>query len=76
MVVTVEPGLYFGEYCGEIDPRWKGIGVRIEDDVLVTDSGNENLTAATVKNPQEVEEIRRRAMAGERLPELALPPLG
>jgi Xaa-Pro aminopeptidase len=65
MVLTVEPGLYFGESCGEIDPRWRGIGVRIEDDVLVTEDGCENLTAACPKEADEVEELRRRSLAGK-----------
>jgi Xaa-Pro aminopeptidase len=73
MVLTVEPGLYFGEFCGEIDPRWKGIGVRIEDDVLVTENGCENLTAACPKEAGEVEALRRRSLAGERASELVLP---
>lgn len=54
-VVTVEPGLYIGpdiklaEDQPEVPARWRGIGIRIEDDVLVTDSGHEVLTAAVPK---------------------------
>jgi Xaa-Pro aminopeptidase len=62
MVLTIEPGLYFGDYCGDIDPRWKGIGIRVEDDVLVTERGGENLTAACPKEPAELERIRREAL--------------
>jgi Xaa-Pro aminopeptidase len=58
MVLTVEPGLYFGEWCGDVDPKWRGIGVRIEDDVLVTAKGNENLTAACPVDPVEIEKLR------------------
>ena len=73
MVLTVEPGLYFGDYAGDIDPRWKGIGVRIEDDILVTESGFEDLTAACTKDPAEIEKLRASAVAGDGIPELVSP---
>jgi Xaa-Pro aminopeptidase len=55
MVLTVEPGLYISDRLAvpegqpAIDDRWKGIGIRIEDDVAVTDRGHEVLTAAALK---------------------------
>jgi Xaa-Pro aminopeptidase len=55
-VVTVEPGLYIGsdiklaENQPEVPARWRGIGIRIEDDVLVTPTGNEVLTVAVPKD--------------------------
>ena len=55
MVLTVEPGLYVSAYDEKSDPRLHGIGVRIEDDVLVTEDGHENLTAAIAKRPRDVE---------------------
>lgn len=61
-VLTVEPGLYIvpntkpAEDQPEIDPRWAGIGIRIEDDVLVTSTGHEILTAGV---PKLVEELER-----------------
>jgi len=55
MVFTVEPGLYVAADAENVDPRLRGIGVRIEDDVLVTASGHENLTAAIPKEPAAVE---------------------
>ena len=61
MVVTVEPGLYIAPGTPGVDPAFYGIGVRIEDDILVTESGNENLTAAI---PKEVADIEA-AMRGE-----------
>ena len=55
MVLTVEPGLYFPEACAGVDPALWSLGVRIEDDVLITDEGHEVLTAAIPKEPAEVE---------------------
>ncbi|MBD1928963.1 aminopeptidase P N-terminal domain-containing protein [Trichocoleus sp. FACHB-90] len=60
-VLTVEPGLYIGldvqpvEGQPAIDDRWRGIGIRIEDDVLVTESGHEVLTQAVPKLVDELE---------------------
>jgi len=58
MVLTVEPGLYFGDGILEYDPRWRGIGIRIEDDILVTETGCENLSKSAIKDPAEIERIR------------------
>jgi len=61
MVLTVEPGLYISDRLAvpegqpEIDERWKGIGIRIEDDVAVTGSGHEVLTAAAQKSVAAIE---------------------
>jgi Xaa-Pro aminopeptidase len=57
MVLTVEPGLYFGDTTVEYDPKYRGIGIRIEDDVLVTASGCENLTIDAPKEIAEIEAI-------------------
>ena len=60
-VLTVEPGLYIGldvqpvEGQPAIDDRWRGIGIRIEDDVLVTESGHEVLTQGVPKLVEELE---------------------
>jgi Xaa-Pro aminopeptidase len=56
MVLTVEPGLYFGAAAeGRVTPGFEGIGVRIEDDVVVTDGGHEVLTAELPTDSAEVE---------------------
>ncbi len=54
MVMTVEPGLYIAEDAEDIPDKYRGIGVRIEDDVLVTPDGFDVLTD---KAPKQVEEI-------------------
>lgn len=57
MVLTVEPGLYIAPDCEEVDPVWRGMGIRIEDDVLVTERGCEVLTAALPKTVAEIEAL-------------------
>jgi Xaa-Pro aminopeptidase len=61
MVFTVEPGLYVPAEDENAPSRLRGIGVRIEDDVLVTETGAEVLTAAIPKAPAEVEAWMRPA---------------
>ena len=55
MVFTIEPGLYFKSDDLLVPEEYRGIGVRIEDDVLVTADGNENLSAALPRDPDDVE---------------------
>ncbi|WP_328352311.1 aminopeptidase P family protein [Streptomyces sp. NBC_00445] len=55
MCLTVEPGLYFQPDDLTVPEEWRGIGVRIEDDVLVTADGNENLSAGLPRSADEVE---------------------
>jgi Xaa-Pro aminopeptidase len=55
MVFTIEPGLYFKADDLTVPEEYRGIGVRIEDDVLVTADGNENLSAALPRRPDDVE---------------------
>ena len=61
-IVTVEPGIYISPYIEpaegqpEIPDHWKGIGIRIEDDVLVTETGHEVLTAAVPKEIKDLEQ--------------------
>jgi Xaa-Pro aminopeptidase len=53
-VLTVEPGLYFQTNDLSVPPELRGIGVRIEDDILVTDGGAVNLSAALPRDPDEI----------------------
>jgi Xaa-Pro aminopeptidase len=55
MVITVEPGIYIGTGNSSVPPEYRGIGVRIEDDVLVTPDGQLNLTADIPKSVSEIE---------------------
>ena len=55
MVMTIEPGIYISDNLEDIDDRWKGIGVRIEDNLVVTDSGFEILTPDIPRTIEEVE---------------------
>jgi Xaa-Pro aminopeptidase len=61
MVMTVEPGLYIAPDCLTVDAKWRGIGVRIEDDVLVTKSGHEVLTQAAPKTVADIEALMQVA---------------
>ncbi|WNB86116.1 aminopeptidase P family protein [Cellulomonas sp. ATA003] len=56
MVFTIEPGLYFKSDDLAVPEEYRGIGVRIEDDVLVTADGNENLSAALPRRADDVEQ--------------------
>jgi Xaa-Pro aminopeptidase len=56
MVLTVEPGIYIAKDNDKVGPEWRGIGVRIEDDILVTDGDPDNLTASI---PKRVDEVQR-----------------
>jgi Xaa-Pro aminopeptidase len=61
MVLTVEPGLYIGAHLQNVPAEWHGLGIRIEDDVLVTTDGHEVLTAAIPKAIEEIEALRADA---------------
>jgi Xaa-Pro aminopeptidase len=61
MVLTVEPGLYIPPDDKSAPAKYRGIGVRIEDDVLVTKDGNLNLTAKVPKDPDEIEALMQKS---------------
>lgn len=56
MVLTVEPGLYISSDA-EVDPKWRGIGIRIEDNLLITADGHRNLTQSVPKSIAEIEAL-------------------
>ncbi|ENX41147.1 MULTISPECIES: Xaa-Pro aminopeptidase [unclassified Acinetobacter] len=57
MVVTVEPGLYVAPDDETVDAKWRGIGIRIEDDIVVTENGPLVLTKNVVKTVEEIESL-------------------
>lgn len=57
MVMTIEPGLYVAPDDDSVAPEWRGIGIRIEDDVLVTEQGPDVLTAAVPKTIADIEAL-------------------
>lgn len=61
MVLTIEPGIYIKSDDVLVNPKWRGVGVRIEDCVLVTPTGSEVLTKSV---PKEVDQIERLMTAG------------
>ncbi len=60
MALTVEPGLYIPPDDKSAPAKYRGIGIRIEDDVVVTETGNINLTASVTKDPDEIETIMQK----------------
>ena len=61
MVLTVEPGIYVSPNNTKVPPKWRGIGIRIEDDVLVTRKGYEVLTADVPKSVEDIEALMASA---------------
>ena len=55
MVTTIEPGIYIAPDNTDVQEQWRGIGVRIEDDVLVTKSGYRILSTGVPKTVSEIE---------------------
>ena len=57
MVMTVEPGLYVAPQNSKVAKKWRGIGIRIEDDVVVTEQGCEVISAGVPKTIEEIEAL-------------------
>ena len=60
MVYTIEPGLYVPVDDTGVDAKWRGIGIRTEDDVLVTKAGHEVLTTGLARTADEIEDFMAR----------------
>jgi len=60
MVLTVEPGVYLQPDDETVPPKYRGIGIRIEDDVVVTEKGCKNLSAGIPTKPEEVEKWMKK----------------
>jgi len=58
-VITVEPGLYIAADAPDVPAEFRGIGVRIEDDIVITDGAPEVLTAACPKSIDQLEALTR-----------------
>jgi len=61
MVVTVEPGIYIAPDAKGVAAKWRGIGIRIEDDVVVTKGDPEVITTAVPNDPDEIEALMAKA---------------
>ena len=71
MVITVEPGIYIPE-DSPCDPKWWNIGIRIEDDILITDAGPINLSSDAPRAWEDIEALMKEKSA---LDDFTLPPL-
>ena len=61
MVLTAEPGIYVAVDELSVDEKWRGIGIRIEDDVLVTDTGHQVLSKDVPKSISDIEALMSAA---------------
>lgn len=60
MVITIEPGLYIREDNEKVDPKYRGIGIRIEDDILITENEPIVLSSNCPKSIEDIEKIMAR----------------
>jgi Xaa-Pro aminopeptidase len=58
MVLTIEPGIYISKDDMNVPKRFRGIGIRIEDDILVTEKSYKNLSKEIAKTLKEIEDIK------------------
>lgn len=60
MALTVEPGIYIPKDAEDVDAKWRGIGVRIEDVILVTPEGNRNMSGKLPRDVKDVEAVLKK----------------
>lgn len=60
MALTVEPGIYIPKDANDVDAKWRGIGVRIEDVILVTPEGNRNMSEKLPRAVKDVEAVLKK----------------
>ena len=60
MALTVEPGIYIPKDANDVDAKWRGIGVRIEDVILVTPEGNRNMSSKLPRIVKDVEAVLKK----------------
>lgn len=63
MVMTIEPGIYIRNDDMSVEEKYRGIGIRIEDDILITQNGYENLSAMIAKTVEEVENMCKESVS-------------
>jgi Xaa-Pro aminopeptidase len=61
MVFTIEPGLYIAPDDTSVDAKWRGIGIRIEDDIVITKDGHDVLTRGLARSAEEIEAFMAQA---------------
>jgi Xaa-Pro aminopeptidase len=66
-VITVEPGIYIPPNSEGVDQKYWNIGIRIEDDILVTETGNKVLTSCAPKTTEEIEKIMKKKGVGNQV---------
>jgi Xaa-Pro aminopeptidase len=64
MVLTVEPGIYISPSCIDVDEKWRGIGIRIEDDVVVTKTSPKILSKSAPKTIEAIEMLMAQNVSG------------
>ena len=62
MVLTMEPGIYIPKGSEGVDPKWQGIGIRIEDDILITKDGPVNLSGRLPRKAEDVEKAVKEGL--------------
>jgi len=67
MVLTVEPGIYIAPSCTDVDKKWRGIGIRIEDDVVVTKTSHKILSKSAPKTIEDIETLMAQSSNGSSL---------